>query len=137
MSNDMTFSAWLEKWLRDNYPEWTQKTFAKAVGASEAALSTWVNGHQVPRDLRQMTRIAEITETDVYYLCLIAYGFEPPAHTDDAMRDPLLREADDLIAQLGRRAPDLIPAAAEIVRGLLRAARKRGSGQGGGQPSQN
>ena len=124
MSDEPTFSEWLQQWLKDN-PEWSQKRLAGAVKASEAAISDWFKGKSVPRDLRHITYLSEVTDADAHWLAHIAYGWKLPFPTDDKMRTPLMREAAMQLDQLERLSPDLIAAAVEVVRGLIRLAKKR------------
>lgn len=122
MSTECQFGAWLDKWLVDN-PEWTAQRLARTLGASEAAVSAWRNCVNSP-DARFILGLANITDEDHAYLAHLAYGWPMEESTDPLMREPLLREAGQLLGQLVKMAPGLIPAAVEVLRGLLRAAKK-------------
>jgi transcriptional regulator with XRE-family HTH domain len=122
MSTD--FAKWFDDWLVAHEGEWTHEKVSAVVGVSKAAVSQWRNGVATP-DARYLLKLAEMTGEDHHFLAHMAYGWPLDVPTEPLLREPLLRELALLLKQLAERAPDLMPAVTEVVRGLLRLAKKR------------
>jgi transcriptional regulator with XRE-family HTH domain len=130
MSN--SFAQWFDSWLVAHEGEWNHEKVSAVVGVSKAAISQWRNGVATP-EAKHLLKLAELTDENHHYLAHLAYGWPLDVPTDPLMKEPLMRELALLLKQLVQRAPDLMPAVTEVVRGLLRLARKRdrGNGEGG------
>jgi transcriptional regulator with XRE-family HTH domain len=118
------FAQWLDAWLVAHEGEWNHEKVSAVVGVSKAAISQWRNGVSTP-EAQHILKLSEVTGEDHHYLAHLAYGWPLDAPTDPMLKEPLIREAGMLLKQLVIKAPDLVPAVTEVVRGLLRLARKR------------
>ena len=120
------FSEWLTKWLEKT--ETRAVDLANAMGNSEAMISKWRNGLNMP-DAANIMRLSEITGESHWRLASMAYGWPEVPATDDLTKDEAIRAVAVAAQQIAKESPELLEDLEALAQALLRRARKRKKGE--------
>lgn len=116
-------AQWVDTWLTTNEEGWTPLTVSKRMDIARSTVSHWRVARAVP-DPRQLGILAEISGESLWHLAHLAYGWPDVPSSDPLLKQPELREIAHLLSQIYKLAPERVSLAGELLRGVLRDARK-------------